>query len=169
MVVLGRIIGPHGIRGQIKITPFTEYIDGLLDYSIWWLSKDEKNWRPVHPVSSVIRDDRLIVTLREYSDRTSATELRGLRIAVPRSELPSLPENGEEGYYWSDLLGASVLNIRGEILGTVTGLLETGANDVLQVRTAENAKERLIPFIDQIVVKVDLKSRQITVDWELDY
>lgn len=169
MVVLGKIIGPHGIRGQVKITPFTEYIDGLMEYPAWWLSKDEKNWQTVHPVAFFVHDNQLVITLDEYSDRTRATELKGLLVAVPRSQLPLLREDGEEGYYWADLIGAGVINTRGELLGTVAGLFETGANDVLRVTPPGNGKEELIPFIDQVVQRVDLKLRQIMVDWELDY
>lgn len=169
MVVLGRIIGPHGIRGQIKVIPFTEYIDGLMEYPAWWLSSDERNWQVVHPVSSFAHNNQLVVTFDEYSDRTKASELKGLQIAVPRSQLPPLPEDGEEGYYWADLIGTSVINVQGTLLGTVTGLLETGANDVLQIKSTENGEEKLIPFIDQVEKQVDLKSRKITVDWEQDY
>ncbi len=63
MVVLGRIIGPRGIKGQIKVAPFTEYIDGLMDYPVWWLSSDEKSWQTVHPASFFIHDNLLITTL----------------------------------------------------------------------------------------------------------
>lgn len=169
MVVLGHVIGPHGIRGQLKIASYTETIEGLFDYPVWWLGKDGSHWRAVHPASYIIHDGRLIATVAGSSDRTSASELKGLQIAVPRSELPQLPENGEDGYYWLDLIGMHVCNTQGEALGTVTGLLETGANEVLQVGLAGSDKERLIPFIDQIIVEVDLKSRRITADWGLDY
>lgn len=168
MVVLGRVIGPHGIRGQIKLIPFTEYIDGLMEYPVWWLSRDEKNWQTVHPASSSVHDNSLIVTLKEYDDRTSASELKGLLIAVPRSQLPQLPEDGADGYYWVDLIGASVVNVQGEFIGTVAGLFETGANDVMRVQHPDG-KEELIPFIDQVIQQTDIKSRQITVDWKLDY
>ncbi len=168
--MLGRIIGPHGIRGQIKVTPFTECTGGLMEYAVWWLSKDEKKWQVVHPVSfSGHNNSELIVSLSEHEDRTSASELKGLLVAVPRSQLPLLSENGEEGYYWADLIGMDVVNIQGELFGTAAGLFETGANDVLRVRLSGDNKEELIPFIDQVIMRVDLKSRQITVDWELDY
>lgn len=169
MVVLGRIIGPHGIRGQIKVTPFTEYVDGLMEYPLWYLSRDEKNWQIVHPATFSTHDNLLIVTLAEYSNRTNASELKGLLVAVPRGQLPPLSEDGEEGYYWADLIGISVVNVQGETLGTVAGLFETGANDVLRVRLFESSKEELIPFVDQVIKQVDLGSRQITVDWELSY
>lgn len=169
MVVLGRIAGPHGIRGQIKVIPFTEYVDGLMEYPVWYLSRDEKNWQIVRPATFFIHDNLLIVTLTEYSDRTSASELKGLLVAVPRSQLPPLSKDGEDGYYWTDLIGISVVNMQGEPLGTVAGLFETGANDVLRVRLSGSSKEELIPFVDQVIRQVDLESRQITVDWELGY
>jgi len=169
MVVLGRIAGPHGIRGQIKVIPFTEYVDGLMEYPVWCLSRDEKNWQIVCPATFFIHDNLLIVTLTEYSDRTSASELKGLLVAVPRSQLPPLSKDGEDGYYWTDLIGISVVNMQGEPLGTVAGLFETGANDVLRVRLSGSSKDELIPFVDQVIRQVDLESRQITVDWELGY
>ena len=169
MVVLGRIIGPHGIRGQIKVIPFTEYIDGLMEYSLWYLSRDEENWQIVHPASFFVHDKLLVVTLTEYSNRTNASELKGLLVAVPRGQLPRLSENGEDGYYWTDLIGISIVNVQGEVLGTVAGLFETGANDVLRVRLPDSDKEELIPFVDQVIKQVDLESRQIIADWESGY
>jgi 16S rRNA processing protein RimM len=84
--------------------------------------------------------------------------------------LPHLAENGKDGYYWSDLIGTSVFNLQNEEFGNVIGLLRTGANDVLQVQSVRgDQKERLIPFIDQVIVDVDLEARKITVDWGLDY
>lgn len=167
--MLGRIMGPHGIRGQIKVTPFTEYINGLTEYSVWWLSKDEKNWQIVHPVTISVHDNLLIVTLAEYSDRTRVSELKGFLVAVPRSQLPLLSEDGKDGYYWTDLIGISVVDVQGEIFGTVAGVFETGANDVLRVRISKSGKEELIPFVDQVIRQVDLGSRRITIDWELGY
>jgi 16S rRNA processing protein RimM len=97
-------------------------------------------------------------------DRTAAEKLKGLLIAVPRS---SLPEQGEGQYYWSDLIGLSVVNEAGVTLGTVANLLETGANEVLSVRG--EGGEILIPFVASAIKRVDLKSKTILVDWALDY
>ncbi len=81
-----------------------------------------------------------------------------------------LTDSGEDGYYWSDIIDLKVVNLQGEELGNVTGLIESGSSDVLQVRSLKESKsERLIPFVDQVVVKVDLKACQIIVDWGLDY
>jgi 16S rRNA processing protein RimM len=111
-----------------------------------------------------------VALLEHYGDRTAAMQLKGLQVGIPRSQLPVLSENGELGYYWSDLIGLEVVNLLGEELGVVAGLLETGANDVLQVQDSkEGGSERLVPFISEIIVKVDLKARRMTVDWGMDY
>ena len=92
-----------------------------------------------------------------------------MQVAIPRSLLPVLSKNGKDGYYWSDLIGLEVVNLQSEEFGKVTGLLETGANDVLLVKSIEYARERLIPFVNQVVVQVALKACRITVDWGVDY
>jgi len=169
MVILGHVNGPHGIRGQIKVVSYTERSDGLCDYPIWWFGKQDEQWIALHPEDCSVSGKYIIAKLREYNDRLSVAALAGQQIAVPRSHLPSLPDNGEDGYYWADLIGSNVINLRGEILGQVTGLLETGANDALQIRLPESTRVLLIPFIDQVIANVDLSSREITVDWSADY
>jgi 16S rRNA processing protein RimM len=167
---MGRVAGPYGVSGWIKIFPYTENVDGLADYPIWWLRKGNGNWREHRVAASEAHGRNLVALLDQYSDRTAALQLKGLQVGVPRSELPVLPESGEHGYYWSDLVGLGVDNVLGEELGVVIGLLATGANDVLQVlNPKEGGAERLIPFIPEVILKVDLKAMRITVDWGLDY
>lgn len=165
---MGHIIGPFGVYGWVKINPFTEHLDGLMNYPLWWLSKDNKDWQMVHVVAGRVSGNILNAKLKEYTDRTQAFTLSGMQIAIPRSEFPDLPEDGIEGYYWSDLIGTTALNLKGEELGKVVGLFETGANDVLRIQDG-NKKEILIPFIEQFIIKVDLKLARITVDWGIDY
>jgi 16S rRNA processing protein RimM len=86
-----------------------------------------------------------------------------MRIAVSRDDFPA-PASGE--FYWSDLVGLQVVNAAGVVLGKVSRVFETGANDVLVV---EGARERLLPFIETVIRKVDLAEGRITVDWEADY
>ena len=82
---------------------------------------------------------------------------------MPRAALPAAAP-GE--YYWTDLLGLRVENERAQELGVVARMMETGANAVLVV---EGDRERLIPFISDVVRRVDLESRSIVVDWDADY
>ncbi len=168
MVVMGHIIGPFGVLGWIKVAPSTETIDGLLNYPTWWLGRKDKDWRQTTLTNGYINGDTLTVKLEHCANRNEAMQLKGAQIAIPRDRLPHLPDSGEDGYYWIDLIGATVTNLQNEELGKVTGLLETGANDVLRVQKP-NDKEKLVPFIDPVIIKVNLKLRQITVDWGIDF
>lgn len=170
MVPMGHVIGPFGIMGWVKVAPYTEHIDSLLDYPVWWLRKDDEAWSTMNVASYDAHDNKLVVSFKECDSRTQASQLKGMQIAIPREQLPRLSENGEEGYYWSDLIGNSVFNLQGDEFGNVIDLIRTGANDVLQIQSLNGEqKEKLIPFIDQVIVEVDLKARKITVDWGLDY
>ena len=174
---MGRIAGPFGVQGWVKVFPYTEDVESLLDYPVWWLRKDEDadedadagagKWREVKVAECRLHGKLLAAALEQCTDRTAAVGLKGMQVAIPRSQLPKLSKSGKDGYYWADLIGLEVVNLQGEELGKVTGLLETGANDVLQVQTEE--KERLIPFVGAVMVKVDLQACRITVDWGVDY
>ena len=164
MVIMGRIAAAHGIRGWVKIQPFTEHLDSLLDYRTWWLGQEHGPWREVEVGQCEVHNKTLAAQLPGCPDRTAAEKLKGLLIAVPRS---SLPKQNEGEYYWSDLIGLAVVNEAGVTLGTVTTMLETGANEVLSVRGESG--EILIPFVASAIKQVDLKNRTIRVDWAVDY
>lgn len=162
MLVIGRIAAPYGVKGWIKIHPYTETIEGLTRYPAWWLGK-EGEWRKTAVIQSRSQGKTLVAKLQGCDDRTAAQLLKNQHIAVQRSQLPAAKE-GE--YYWADLIGLEVVNLSGEALGVVSALFATGANDVLRV---QGDRERLIPFIPQVVREVNLDAALIRVDWELDY
>lgn len=170
MVIMGRVAAAHGIRGWVKIQPYTEYLDSLLDYSTWWIGHEHGPWREVEVLNCEAHNKTLAAQLPDCPDRTAAEKLKGLLIAVPRSSLPQ--QTGDE-YYWSDLIGLTVVNEAGEQLGTVANLLETGANQVLSVTPVSsktgNSGEILIPFVASAIKQVDVKNKTIRVDWSADY
>ena len=164
MVIMGRVASAHGIRGWVKIQPFTEYVDSLLAYRTWWIGHEHGPWREMEVKQCEAHHKTLAALLPDCTDRTAAEKLKGLLIAVPRS---SLPKQNEGEYYWSDLIGLVVLNEAGMQLGTVANLLETGANQVLNVKS--DSGEILIPFVATVIKQVDLKNKTIRVDWSADY
>lgn len=159
---MGRIVAPYGVRGWVKVQPYTEWLDSLLNYPLWRLG-NKGVWQAVELVQGRPHGRYLVAQLAGVEDRDAAERLRGMEIGVARAELPT---PAEDEYYWHDLIGLEVVNVAGEKLGRVVGLLETGAHDVLRV-VAE--RERLIPFTAPIVVAVDLAAGLIRVDWEADY
>ncbi len=164
---MGRILGPFGVRGWVKIRTFTESLDSLVAYPVWQLGSGDQ-WRAIKVLETEVHAAQLVAHLEGIDDRDKAFALRGQDIAVGRDELPAA-RDGE--YYWADLIGLDVVNLQGESLGRVDGLLETGANDVLVVKAEgeSGVVERLLPYVSAIVHDVDLTGGKIRVDWGLDY
>jgi len=179
---VGRVVDAWGVKGWIKVQPFSSEPQALLSTRRWFLkTSDDRVTVPPRreagpqPASLEIVDARrhgdFVVALpKGVADRGAAEALRGTRVFVPRS---SFPVAGDDEYYWVDLIGLEVVNRQGARLGTVTGLLDTGPHSVLRVQpapaSAADAPEVLIPFVAAYVDTVDLPTRRITVDWGLDF
>ncbi len=168
---MGRVAAPYGVKGWVKVQPFTEYLDSLLDYPVWRLSRAgqdaQREWQAYPLLEGRLHNRFLLAQLEGVADRGAAEHLQGMEVAVARDELPPAEE---DEYYWDDLIGLEVVNAEGLNLGRVEGLLETGAHDVLRVMgPPEDARERLIPFTAPIVLEVDLTARRIRVDWGRDF
>lgn len=166
---MGRISAPFGIKGWVRIQPYTESADGLKRYRKWWIGDTESagGWQEYAVERTQLQGANLTAKLAGCDDRDAASVFRGRVVAVPRDEFPQARE-GE--YYWSDLIGLRVRNLQGLDFGVVEAMLETGANDVLVVRGgSEQDPERLIPFIAEVVTKVDCAAGVIEVDWGADY
>ena len=164
-LIVGKLNGASGIKGWVKVYSYTDPKENILNYSPWYLKLDGQ-WQQVSILNGREQGKTVVAQLEGCNDRNTAEIYRGVEIAIEESQLPQL-EEGE--YYWRDLIGLTVVNMAGEELGTVKKMMETGANDVLVVKTASK-EELLIPYVPEYsVMKVDLESKQITVDWELDY
>jgi 16S rRNA processing protein RimM len=159
---MGRMLGPFGIKGWVKVQTYTETPASLLAYPEWWIGTDTA-WRKYRIEQAQVQTAGLIAKPACCDDRDAAMRLRGQQVAIPRS---AFPEAGANEFYWGDLVGLKVVNVQGEGLGTVSEVFETGANDVLVV---QGERERLIPFVEAIVQQVDLPNRVIRVDWGADY
>ncbi len=167
MILLGRVSGLFGVKGWIKVHSDTEPRDNILNYSPWYLRRQD-GWQIYEVIAGRLHGKGVVVQLANCPDRDTAAELIGSTIAIHRDQLPAAPE---DEYYWSDLRGLKVTTTQGVELGRVVNLMETGANDVLVVREAgEQGRERLIPYIwQQVIHEVDLENGQLTVDWDPEF
>ena len=162
MVVMGRVGAPFGLKGWVKVQPFTEQTDGLFQYPEWWLSSGG-GWDGIKVEETALHGTVLLVRFAGVQDRDGAATFKGREVAIPREQMPA-PDEGE--YYWSDLVGLEVENTQGQLLGRVERLFESGANPVLVVI---GERERLLPYAENVVKRVDLDARKLLVDWGLDY
>jgi 16S rRNA processing protein RimM len=164
-ITLGKITGVHGVKGEIKVMPYTDKPESIADYQPWNL-EGRVNAAPLSlEVASIRRQgEGLVVKIKGLDDRDEAKTLVGSFIVVDRDQLPVL----EKGHYWADLIGLQVTNLEGVDLGKVDFLFETGSNDVLVVK--KDKIETLIPYrLGDVVIEVDLEKGFIRVDWDSDF
>ena len=162
-ILLGRVLGAFGVRGELKILSHTDPESALLRYQPWTLVRDGGE-RELDGVKGRVTAKGVIATFPGVDDRDAAQALAGTEIWAPRERLPK-PKPGE--YYWVDLEGLEVVNREGVVLGRVSHLFDTGSNHVMVV-TGE--RERLVPFLDgDFVLGVDFAAGRIDVDWDADF
>jgi len=178
-VEVGRIIGPWGVKGEIRVKPFSADAEVLFSSTHWFLQANDQprppGARPLQALPATLQvlrargqGDSVVASVEGLVDRDQAQALAGARVFVSRASFPAIRD--EDEFYWVDLIGLSVVNRAGLALGCVIGLIETGPHCVLRVLPPQDgAEECLIPFVAAYVDQVDKVGRVITVDWEADY
>lgn len=186
-VEVGFILDAWGVKGWVKVQPFASDPQALFAATQWFLKAPEPGgfkrpltaiapYPPVLNITQVkLHGDGVVAWPQGAADRTAAEALRGARVFVSRTSFPSV--DGADEFYWVDLIGLNVVNRKGEALGSVLGLIETGPHSVLRIALRSDAPaastgaaaEILIPFVAAYVDEVSLAERRIQVDWELDY
>lgn len=163
-VLLGKVVGVHGVRGELKLESYTEPRTQIFRYQPWRM-RSATGETVIEGGRGRAQGKGIVAELPGVADRDAAMALVGTEIWVSRSVLPKA-KPGE--YYWADLEGLEVVTVEGRSFGTVSHLIATGANDVLVVKDAE--RERLIPFlVGPFVTAVDLAGGRITVDWDPEF
>ena len=173
-VEVGRIADAWGVKGWFKVVAFSSDPQALMAAPQWFLQPAEKGAKTfagtvILPVKQIRwHGDGLVATSLDVVSRNHAEALRGARIFVAREHFPQA-QDGE--YYWVDLLGLTVRNREGAVLGVVKDLLSTGPQTVLVLSQVLEGKtiERMIPFVDAYIDSVDLPGKTIVADWQLDY
>ena len=153
-IALAAVAGAHGIKGEVRLKLFTDSVDSLARHKILFVGGEERQVRDLRAggKTAIARFDGI-------SDRNAAEALRGTLIEVDRAALPPL-EEGE--YYHADLVGLPCVNAAGEAVGTIAGIENFGAGDLLEILLPDG-KRSLIPFRDPIAV---LGDDRVTVDPE---
>lgn len=163
MLVLGKVSGVYGVKGWVKLFSDTDPREGILDYQHYFL-KEKGQWRSLEFTQGRKQGKGVVAKIEGCDDRDQAMLLIGSEIGITNDQLDELAENE---YYWKDLIGLSVLNQDEVDLGTVSSMMETGANDVLIVT---GDRERLIPFTQgHTVLEVNLDDKVIRVDWDPEF
>ena len=163
VLVVGRVRGAFGCDGWIRVCSYTEAREDVARYRRWLIGGD--SWSAFDLIEARAHGDGLVAKLAGINDRNAAAALRNRDLGIGKEQLPARAP-GE--YYWFELAGIRVVNLRGEALGTVSRLIATGANDVLEV--TGDAATCLIPWVEGVFVKrVDTRGGLLEVDWRREW
>lgn len=152
-LVVGFVLGPHGVRGEVRIDPRTDVADRFRAGAV--LQCDDIGQLTVVAVRGDVA--KPIVRFEGYDSRVAAEQLRRRFLRVPRSESRRATTGA---YLWADLLGARVETPEGTWLGVVRELLRAGENDVLVIADTAG-RERLLPMLESVVKVVDVEAGRI--------
>lgn len=159
-VCLGIIVGVHGVRGLVRVKPFTEDPMAVADYG----PVSSKDGALTFKIDTTgVAKGVVICRLEGVSDRDKAEALRGTELYVDRSALPEVDED-EEGYYHADLIGLQAQGADGRVYGRVSAVHNFGAGDLLEIACPDGGPTVLISFIDENVPHVDLEAGFLTLD-----
>jgi 16S rRNA processing protein RimM len=159
-IVLGTIVRPHGLKGEVKVNLSCSGIDRLKSCKDLRLVKDGKELKKVSVIRAFEHNDGdAVVRFKEVQGTEEAESLRGYFVAIRAEDREELPE---DNFYIDDLLGSAVRTVEGRDLGVVDEVLDGLANAVLVVKRGK--KEVLIPVLKSVIQQIDLKTRQLVVD-----
>ena len=162
-ILLGRVIGAFGVRGELKLESWTNPRDALFRYSPWLLVHRGEETSVAGAKGKLNPNGSVTARLPEVETRDDAEGLMGAEIWVLRSQLPPA-KPGE--YYWVDLEGLTVVTSEGVELGKISHLFNNGANDVVVVR---GERDRYLPHDPSVVLSTDLDAQRMVVDWDPEF
>jgi 16S rRNA processing protein RimM len=150
-ILLGKITRPHGIRGEVKMLPYSGLPENFLHYREIFIGSEGSEKRIPYTIEHC-RSQGGMVLLRMNGciDRGQAEALAGMEVWLRRRDLP---EPGQDEFYLIDLIGKRAVTVDNRVVGEITGILETGAHDILSV--AGDSHEYLIPLRSEFIVSFD--------------
>lgn len=151
LIEIGQIVGTHGIRGEIKLMPWTDDIYDLLDLEKFYY----RDGTSLFVEQSRVHKNMLIIKFCEIKDMNEAELQRGKTLYTEKTPLP------EGRYYIQDLIGLDAVS-EGKIIGKLTDVFNTGANDIYEIKT-DDGKRLYLPVIDGVIDSVDLDEHKIYV------
>ncbi len=160
MLTVGKITGHFGVRGEVKVFSYTQPMDNIARYQQWYVGE-----RLYKGIKAKKHGKTIVAQLPGIADRDAAQPLMGQPVSVETSQLRQLPEGD---FYWHQLVGLTVVDQEGRVVGSVDAMFETGANDVMVVKPPhdKDQKDVLIPYIyGQTIECVDLATAEIRVNW----
>jgi 16S rRNA processing protein RimM len=158
LIPVGKILGPHGIKGQMKLHSYSGNADSLSAVSSVTLKSPAGTLHEFSINCFKANSGKFIIGLQDVDDINLVQPFVGNEVCLKRDQLPGL---GDDEYYWSDLIGLQVFTDDGTLLGTIADIFETGSSDIYVVRG--EGREYLIPAIADVIKTIDPADGKIVI------
>ena len=156
-ILLGRIAGAHGIRGEVLIHSYAEAPQDIAAYGPLCDADGAKTFTITR---AKLTAKGVVARLAGISDRDAAERLKGVELYVTRDRLPP-PAEGE--FYHADLIGLTAIDPAGRAFGRVTAVHNFGAGDLIEIRLTGSGKSELVPFTDATVPQLDVAAGHVVI------
>lgn len=159
LLEVGKIVNTHGLRGEVKVVPWTDYPEQFEDIDTVYIKEKNDEYTSFTIKTVKYQKNNLILSLKEITDINEAEKYKNSVLYARRSSLGELPEGV---YYIADLIGLTVITDDGREIGKISDVINNGASDIYVVGR-EGKKDLLLPVIDDVVLNVDLENKQVKV------
>ena len=153
---VGKITNVHGIMGEVRVQPWADSPDFLCQFKTLYV--DSSHW-PIQVERARVHKNMVILKFKEFNNINDIEKYKGKDLLIRRDQAVKLAPNEN---FITDLIGLKVVTDEGKEFGTLTDVLQTGANDVYVIESLEG-KEYLFPAIPQCILDVNLESQMVTV------
>ncbi len=161
-LIIGKVLRPFGVRGEIKVLPITDRPDRFKDLGFVFLKKQDNNFLKIGIEAVRLLRGYAHLKLEGYDERNKADTLRGKYLYIDRENAVRLEK---ESYYYCDIVGCSVITKEGNLFGTVFDIQNAGSSDVYFVRPRNSKSgELLIPAISDVVKEIDIVNKVIVIE-----
>ncbi len=158
LILLGRIAGAQGLKGEVKINSFTADPEAIAAYGR--LTGADGRQFVIERVRH-LKGGAVVASIAGVRDRGAAEALHGAELYVARDQLP---EADEDEWYYEDLIGLKAVSPEGHDIGEVLSVQNFGAGDLLEIRSPDARQTVLVPFTSAVVPLVDMKNARLVVD-----
>lgn len=158
LLEVGKIVNTHGLRGEVKVVPWTDYPEVFEDIEYVYVER-RGEYERLDVAGIKYQKGNIIVRFPQIKDINEAEKYKNQVLYAEREALGELPDGV---YYIADLIGSEVVRENGEVIGTIADVINTGSNDIYDVKR-KGQKNLLIPVIDEVVLNVDIENKKITV------
>jgi 16S rRNA processing protein RimM len=158
---VGKIVNTHGVRGEVRVISRTDFPDEryAIGNTLYVWKEGNKNAIEVKVASHRTHKSFDLLTFEGYENVNDVEQFKGSLLKVPEAQLGELQE-GE--YYYHEIIDCTVVSEEGATIGTIKEVLSPGANDVWVIKRPDG-KEVLIPYIEQVVLSVDVEQKLVTI------